>query len=153
MTLSTKTKVIISIIVILTAFAAGRYSVKAPTTKTQISQTQDTKTTEDKNTHKKITIIDTKQADGADTKTTVIDEVSNDDTTQNQDTKTQVTQTVTPPKTNTINISILGANDFGKGLLAPTYGLSVTKEVLGPITVGAFGLMNGTVGVSVGLDF
>lgn len=152
-TLSTKTKVIGSILVVLTAFAAGRYSVNSPTIKTTETLVQTDKTTEDKNTHTKTTITEVKQPTGIDTTTTVIDQVANDDTVSQDQQKLEVQQTVTPPKKDTLNISVLGANDFSRGLLVPTYGLSVTKSVFGPVTVGAFGLMNGVVGVSIGLNF
>lgn len=56
-------------------------------------------------------------------------------------------------KSSTINVSGLVANDFSKGLLVPVYGISVSKEFLGPITVGAFGLTSGTIGLSVGINF
>jgi hypothetical protein len=62
-------------------------------------------------------------------------------------------QVVSAPNTKNLNVSVLVADDFSRGLLIPTYGVSVTKQVLGPMTVGAFGLTNGTVGVSVGINF
>jgi hypothetical protein len=33
------------------------------------------------------------------------------------------------------------------------YGISVHREFIGPITLGAFGLTNGTVGLSIGVNF
>ena len=35
----------------------------------------------------------------------------------------------------------------------PVYGGHVSTQLLGPINVGAFGLTNGTIGMSLGLDF
>lgn len=52
-----------------------------------------------------------------------------------------------------LNVSALVANDFSRGLLVPTYGVSVSKQVLGPFTVGGFGLTNGTIGLSIGVNF
>lgn len=52
-----------------------------------------------------------------------------------------------------LSVSALVANDFSNRGLSPIYGASVSKEIIGPITIGAFGLTNGTVGVSVGLNF
>jgi len=152
-TLSTRTKYIIVGVGFIVCFATGRFSVNKPKIKTTIQTTQQDTTTEAKDTHTKTTITETKQPNGVDTKTTVIDQVQNDNTKSQDNITQQVQQTITPPKKNTLNISVLGANDFKQGILAPTYGLSVTKEVLGPITVGAFGLMNGTVGLSIGLNF
>ena len=39
--------------------------------------------------------------------------------------------------------------DFG----VPVYGLSYQREIIGPVSVGAFGLTNGTVGLSLGVTF
>lgn len=98
--------------------------------KTETSETDHTKTTI-------ITISDPK----GNTKTvTTIDEK-----------KTKETIAVAP-KTKT-NISILGANDFSQRLIKPLYGVSVTRELIGPVTIGVFGLTNGTVGLSLGLNF
>lgn len=46
-------------------------------------------------------------------------------------------------------LSVLVGTDFSN----PVYGLHVNKELLGPITVGVFGLTNKTLGVSIGLNF
>jgi len=35
----------------------------------------------------------------------------------------------------------------------PTFGGSVTKPILGPVTMGLWALSNGNAGVSVGLTF
>ncbi len=51
------------------------------------------------------------------------------------------------------NVSGLVGNDFSQGLIKPIYGVSVSREILGPVTVGAFGLSNGVLGLSVGLNF
>jgi len=56
------------------------------------------------------------------------------------------------PKRNTINISALYSVDT-TDRFRPAYGLSVSKEVLGPITIGIFGLTDGTIGVSIGGNF
>ncbi len=48
-----------------------------------------------------------------------------------------------------VNLSALVGTDF----TSPAYGLHVSKEFLGPITLGAWGLTNKTVGLSVGLNF
>lgn len=153
MTIPAKYQYIAGGVLIITAFAFGRFSVQKPTVKTQMTQQTNQKKDQKSDTHKQIVIVDQKQSNGAETKTTTINEVKDSDTTTNTQSQTQIKQTVTPPKTQTLNISVLGTEDFSKGLNAPTYGISVNKEVLGPVTVGAFGLMSGVVGVSIGLDF
>ncbi len=79
-----------------------------------------------------------------DSTTTIID--------HSQRTETDTKQSVAYQNP-TLNVSVLVANDFSIRAIKPIYGVSVTKEVLGPITVGAFGLTSGTVGLSVGLNF
>lgn len=78
------------------------------------------------------------------TTTTVVDHTITKDT---------ASKTAVVVKAPTINVSALVANDFSTGSLKPLYGISVSKELLGPITVGAFGLTNGTIGLSLGINF
>ena len=42
--------------------------------------------------------------------------------------------------------------DVHKGLI-PIYGVSLDRRIFGPVTVGGFGLTNGTIGISIGLSF
>ena len=51
-----------------------------------------------------------------------------------------------------MNISALVGVDLPNSL-KPLYGASFTKQFLGPISIGAWGLTNGTLGVSVGINF
>jgi hypothetical protein len=44
-------------------------------------------------------------------------------------------------------------SDVLGGKLAPAYGAALERRVLGPLSVGAWGLSTGTVGVSVSLEF
>jgi hypothetical protein len=53
----------------------------------------------------------------------------------------------------TINISALIGKDFHKSGFEPLYGVSVSKEFIGPVTIGAFGLTSSVVGVTIGLNF
>ena len=80
-----------------------------------------------------------------------------DDRTSKSDDKTVDKSTKTETKeieksSSKLTISLLGAvNVTDPGL--PTYGIAITRPILGPITVGAFGFQNGLVGVSIGLTF
>lgn len=163
MTLSTldwKYKVIICGVLIAGAFAAGRYSVSAPEIKTEISEQKKEEIVTDKKqdvkTHTETKIVEVKTPDGVDTKTTTIAEIKDvlEDTKKNDKVQddTQIKQDVIPPKTNTLNLSVLAATTTGQ-FGTPIYGASVTKEIVGPVTAGAFFLTNGTVGVSVGMSF
>lgn len=48
-------------------------------------------------------------------------------------------------------IGALGAFDFRAGAL--TYGALVERRVIGPVSLGAFGLTNGSVGLALTLEF
>jgi len=79
-----------------------------------------------------------------------------DTTVTTTDNSTQVktdTNTAIVTKSPTLNISGLVANDFSRGILQPVYGASVSKQVMGPVTAGVFGLSNGIIGLSIGLNF
>jgi hypothetical protein len=138
-------KILLSILAALIFFALGRYTTPAITVKTTEKKTDEIK---DINTDKKEIITEVKKPDGTITTVTQIDTVQS--TVDKKDIDT-VSKTVTKasPK---INISALGVTNIHNPTQL-TYGLSANKEVLGPITAGAFVLANGTIGISIGLDF
>lgn len=71
------------------------------------------------------------------------------DHSQHVETGNKSTTVMVKPK---LNVSgLVGVSIHDPGL--PIYGISASKEVLGPITVGVFGLTNGLVGVSIGFNF
>jgi len=153
MTISAKYQYTVGGILILLAFTAGRYSMQQ--TKVEITKTQQTQKNidQDKKTNTETIVTTIKTPDGTiktikDTKT-----IADIITDTKIDTTASLTQVVTPPKINTLNISALIANDFSRGILVPTYGISITKQILGPVTVGGFGLTNGVIGVSIGFNF
>lgn len=150
--MTTKTKVIASIVVVATSFAFGRYSVNQPSIKTKEEIKTDSTSNTDKDTRTTKTKVTVKTPDGTEKTTETTDTTTTSKTTKQTDSDTNIQQIV-ESKSSRINISVLGANDFSRGALIPTYGISASKEFIGPITVGAFGLMNGVVGVSIGLDF
>lgn len=91
--------------------------------------------------------------------TTVIKEVKHKDGTSEKITtvisdrdKKQTENVKIPVKSPKLNVSLLIANDFDTRM-KPEYGVSFTKEFIGPITIGGFGLTNGILGVSIGFNF
>ncbi len=54
---------------------------------------------------------------------------------------------------NRVTISGLVATDLSQSIPKPIYGAHVSKEFIGPISIGAFGLTNGIIGLSIGLSF
>ena len=144
-----KTKVIAGTLLLAGAFAFGRWTVP---TKVKI----ETKIVEierkDKDLHKdrkKKTII-VKNPDGT-TTTTITDDTTTDrHETDNLNKNTDTLKEIT--RGSQVTVSALA----GVKIQGPTsidYGLSITKPVLGPLTIGVFGLKSGTVGASVGLSF
>jgi hypothetical protein len=140
-------------ICILVAFAVGRYSVQSPSTKVKETDNKTTQQQTAKDTHTKTTITIVKQSDGATKTVETIDTSITAHTTTEQQDKLSLQQTTTPPKTQPLNLSVLASVNPIKGEMQPVYGASITKQLLGPVSVGLFGLTNGTMGVSIGLNF
>lgn len=127
-------------ILLALAFASGRYSVKSPA----ITKTTQTETNTEREKHKETETVTEKRPDGSETTRTRIIE----DTNTRRKNETDTTVKIEPPKP-MLNVSALGA--YKDGELA--YGLSVTKQFVGPVTAGIFGLNNGTIGLSIGVNF
>lgn len=138
-------------ICVLAAFAAGRYSVQAPEVHTLAAINEEIKQDANKDTQTHQTIVSVKTPDGTTKTTTTIDTTTKDKVDTAIATTTKVDHTVTPPKIETLNVSFMAGVDFSRQ--ATVYGASVNKQLLGPITIGLFGLTNGTVGGSVGFQF
>jgi len=146
--ISNKTILLLALILALTFFALGRYTSTQAKTVTK-KQKKLNKTTHNKSkTHEKFT--KKKSKDGTDTIVTVIDTAAQASTKIDSDTQSKSIVTKASPRT---NISALAATSIHNPFGPPQYGLSVNREVLGPITVGAFGLTGGTFGISIGLNF
>ncbi len=86
----------------------------------------------------------TKPTGEVDSTTTITDH------TQHTETSSKSAVVIASPK---INISALVGTDLSQPGIKPIYGVSASKEFLGPITLGAYGLTNGVVGISVGFNF
>jgi hypothetical protein len=137
MTAVTKTETIVILVALALMFALGRYSVPD----NQVTTTDD-KTAQN---HTITTIITLKKANGETSTTETIDSKTK---TKEEDRIVQMEAAKSK-----INVSALASVNVTKGDMTPLYGISVSKEILGPVRVGVFGLTNGIVGVSVGLDF
>lgn len=116
-------------------FELGVHSVDISTTKVDTVAVDHTKTV----------IVTVKAKDGSSTTTETIDQKSK--------TKTDAISQVPVTTKQKTNISVLVGNDFSNSVIKPMYGVSVTRELLGPVTVGAYGLTNGVIGISLGINF
>ena len=141
--LNTKVKSLIACMIVLTAFAAGRYTGPKPATTTSETEIKDDSTIK---TH--TTVVITKAPDGTVKTTETTDQTENKDVTQNK-----TTVAVAAIKTTKTNISALTALVPENGSRIPRYGVSVSREIIGPVTAGIFGLSSGIVGVSIGINF
>lgn len=139
--LKNRSKYILFVIVIIVSYATGRY-MSPEKVKTEIKTVEVEKTTT-KVEHKIVKIKENK--DGS--KETVIVTDSRSGATTNSRSQTETKELINK---GSFNISVLAGSSIPiNGVL----GVSATKNVLGPITVGAWGLTNGTAGLSVGLNF
>lgn len=136
-----KETVILILAALILGLTLGRLSVNKTVTTTKT----DTAITTDATDHKVTVIV--KKPGGEET--TTITEDSKDDTKKTID-KDAVSTIIAPVKPR-YNVSALVAIDHLTDL-TPKYGISVSKEFIG-LRVGAFGLTNGTAGVSLGIDF
>ena len=135
-------------IALLISFAAGRYlaPTKIVTKTVEVEKKQvDTK----KDEHKVTTVTETDKPDGTKTIVTQTTDNTGTERTSKDVVKSDTTTTKTYGGAKT-SINALAGLSSGA---TPTYGLAVTRSVLGPITVGAFGLTDRTFGVSLGLEF
>jgi hypothetical protein len=154
MGITNKREVIFVVIGLVTAFAFGYYFGDAPVQRSTETKTKrETQVEEKKNVQTHTTTTTTKSPTGAVTTTTVTDTsvvaIKDTDTrVENSTTSTENSQ-----KRSKVSVQALLALDLQKGIQQPIYGIAAQKEFIGPITLGAFGLTNGVIGVSIGLNF
>lgn len=150
-----KTKVIIvgvvAAIIGLTIIGSLPTKTKVETNETKEEQSQ--KETEVK-TRKETKTVDRVNPDGSRETTTVVVE-SNDVTTAEhfQGTVQRHTESETSRDSSKVTISALVGAKISYPLGTPTYGVHVSRPLLGPITVGLWGMSDVTGGVSIGLQF
>lgn len=149
--MSNKIVVLIVLILILVSFMVGRYSVNPPAVKDTQIVTQDTQTQIKEEKHVIVHTITVKEPSGVERTETTTESDTHIDKDKNTESQTVVEHESTLQKRSEVNISGLIASDLND--IKPVYGLSVSKEIIGPITVGLFGFTNGTLGVSVGINF
>jgi len=140
--MSAKAKALIVALVFAIGLGVGRYSNDRPASETR-KVVSDVQKEQDKVTEKKTTIV--KEPTGK-TVTTIVEETH---TVAKQETKTKSQDTIKASPQ--LQVSVLAGIDLKTGL--PTYGVAASKQFIGPITLGVFGLTNRTVGVSIGMTF
>lgn len=139
--------------IIIISFTSGRYSVAPPNVKTQDVKT--TTTQEQTQQEKHIVTVVTKDCKTGKEITTITE----DDSIRQreaQQTIDKLLQTVTQQQRSTMSVSGLAGLDFHT--MQPAYGISLEKDLVGPLFLGVQGLGSSTsgltfVGASVGLHF
>lgn len=144
-------------------FAAGRWSAPEKIkTETKIVEVEKKVSVSDKDKkekrHKKTEKKEVTKPDGTKEVITII---TDDKTSEQSYKETQVSSNekttdekkeVTKSSSRT-HLSALAGIDVTKPSKGLTYGLHVSREILGPISIGIFGFTNGTAGCSIGLSF
>jgi hypothetical protein len=127
------------------SFSAGRW-LAPEKVRTEIKVVEVIK--QDQKEHTKTIIHEVDRPDGTKEITTeiVVDTHTTTDTTVHSDQTTETTR-----GTSKVTVAALGGIRLSDP--TPLYGVSVSKPILGPITIGVWGLSNGTLGASVGLTF
>lgn len=136
------TKIVLSVVALLVSFQAGRYYASQSSETTNIDDKKNT----NKHTQTVTTIV--KSPSGA-VRTTI----KRDMVVVAEEVKKENSVKIEKTTSNTVNFSVLAGFDGAHFKSVPIYGVSISKEVLGPITVGAWGLTNGTLGLSAGVNF
>lgn len=160
--MSVRNSAIAAIIIAVTFAAIGRWTapekIKTETKIVEVEKkTEHSDTEADKNKHKETTTHEITRPDGTKETTTTVVEDSNanrhnttdktDDKSKSEDISKEVTKSGSK-----LTLSALA----GVKVSDPTgmiYGGHVTKDILGPINIGVWGMSNNTAGLSIGLTF
>jgi len=151
-----KTKLAIAITVVFGAFAFGRYSapITVKTVEVEKKETKDNSKT-DIEKKKKAVIVDVTLPDGTHKKTTTITEDDSNKKTDNTTVEDDTTKSkeVVKEKSKLTIAALAGVKPSFSSPMTPIYGAQVSKEIIGPLSFGLFGLSNGVCGASVGISF
>lgn len=134
---------VVGLLLLIGAYAVGRWaSPEKVITKTVTVEVE--KKQEKTNT----VIVKVTKPDGTVTETTTTN------TETNTETKTKdKSETIVQNKKQSLHISALAGLDVTNPAGGFVFGAHVSKQILGPVSIGLFGLTNKTVGASIGLSF
>lgn len=142
MILSLRNQIIIAVILVVISYGIGRYTKRQPVSE-QIAAQTEIKTQSDSVTDKKTVV--TKEPTGK--IVTVIVEHTHSAKRQNNESATQKSVVLSPR----VQVSALAGIDLRSK--QAVYGAAASKQFIGPVTLGVFGLTNGTLGASIGMTF
>lgn len=151
--MNTKQKWIGEALLLLVSYGFGYYTAPYKTEiKTEETKSDSSKT--DIDAHKTSVKVEETKPDGSKiVTTTTTNDI--DKHVDKQDTRSMSTEETKTKSTQPVTISALFGASLTSGLGPATivYGLSVSKPVLGPISIGIWGLTGKTFGASLGLQF
>ena len=163
MELSLKQIVISGLGILIVGLAVGRYSNAGKTVTTETKTAEKDQTTKKIDTDKKVNrdiIIDRIQLpDGTiKTETHIVDksETNTDTKIEQTITKSSDSKTTTTTAKQDWHVAVLTSMSHNNDNFIPgefSYGVNVERRIIGPFTVGAFGLSNQTYGLSLGVSF
>lgn len=138
-----KKNVIIVLVLMTTAFSVGRFLTPA-----KIEIQKETVEVVKKEVQEKKVIVEIIKPDGTKTTTTTVD-------TNTQVTKDKTTDEskVVTAQTSKLNVNAMAGLDITNPAKGFVFGAHISKQILGPISLGAFGMTNKVVGMTVGLSF
>lgn len=157
--METRAKVLVVAAVVLISYAFGRWSAPDHVrieTKTVEIEKKTTDSDTNRNKHLKTTVTETDSPDGTKTKTTVttVDTDTEKKTHSTDDiAKTSDTVKETDKGAKVTLAALAGASLSLSGSSPLIYGGIIAKPVLGPITLGVWGLSNATGGLALGVTF
>lgn len=160
--MSTKLKIAVGAIALLAAFAAGRFltpeKVRIETRTVEVEKkTSESSSDTNIDRHRETTTTETTRPDGTkEKKTTVVEDTQanrkHDDKTDDEKSSDSSSVKIVERSSAKVTISALAAvNPFTPGPFL--YGASISKPILGPLSLGAFGFSDGRIGLSAGLTF
>lgn len=163
--MSTKVKIVLVVVGLLTAYAAGRFTTPSKIVekekivyKDKIDESKKSEEIASRQKHRILIKLTTVKPDGTRTTETKVYYSDNIEITKNeQETKKEeksidkTTEKVVEYSKNEYFIS--GLVKTNSSFAAPAYGLSVSKRFIGPVYIGAFAYTDTTLGCSLGLGF
>jgi hypothetical protein len=161
MQLTTRNKIILVVVYTAIAVAAGRYmtpeKVKVETKIVEVEKKTDDKDVAKEDVkHKHIVVTQDSKPSGetiVTTDTTYDDKDSEDSKEIKTDTSSKDEAVVKETVYNNGRVTLSALGGINLSTLAPVYGASIVKPIVGPVAVGIWGLSDGSCGVSVGLQF
>lgn len=140
------------VLISVVAFAVGGAAGYALAPGKEVTKTVEAekKTETERDKRKETIVVEIQKPDGTKEKTTRT--VEDTKTTRNTESKEATTQAEKPVTRPQVSLAILAGSPVSFPP-TPVYGGYISKEIIGPITVGAWGLSSGVVGLAVGLNF